>query len=150
MQRNKIYKKSFRQNRAAQYNERRQEKQARLYDSGKSGRRTGKVVLTPCASFRTGISLLWERPRRFALGTRPARCRCRILQSRERRFAFPSGWGRLYCGQAGGYLGGTPLRSATASAFLPTPGTPCACCRRRSRAEPPDADQIIDRYPDGG
>ena len=23
-------------------------------------------------------------------------------------------------------------------------------CRRRSRAEPPDADQIIERYPDGG
>ena len=37
---------------------------------------------------------LW-RPRRFALGTRPARCRRRILESRERRFAFPSGWGRL-------------------------------------------------------
>ena len=24
------------------------------------------------------------------------------------------------------------------------------CCRRRSRAEPPDADRVIDRYPDGG
>ena len=89
MQRNKIYKKSFRQNRAAQYNERRQEKQARLYDSGKSGRRTGKVVLTPCASFRTGISLLWERPRRFALGTRPARCRCRILRAGKTGTVFP-------------------------------------------------------------
>ena len=31
---------------------------------------------------------------------------------------FPPG-GRLYCGQAGEYLSGTPLRSATASAFLP-------------------------------
>ena len=53
-----------------------------------------------------------RRPRRFALGTRPARCRRRILEIRERRFAFPSGWGRLYCGQAGEYLSGTPLRSA--------------------------------------
>ena len=71
------------------------------------------------------------------------------LRSGKGETPFPPG-GRLYCGQAGEYLSGTPLRSATASAFLPTPGTPCACCRRRSRAERPDADRVIDRYPDGG
>ena len=38
-------------------------------------------------------------------------------ESRERRFAFPSGWGRLYCGQAGEYLSGTPLRSAQSLLF---------------------------------
>ena len=92
---------------------------------------------------------LW-RPRRFALGTRPARCRCRILQSRERRFAFPSGWGRLYCGQAGGYLSGTPLRSAQSRFFYRLQALPAVSCRRRSRAEPPDADRVIERYPDGG
>ena len=43
--------------------------------------------------FASGISLLSERPRRFALGTRPARCRRRILGIRERHFAFPSGEG---------------------------------------------------------
>ncbi len=55
----------------------------------------------------SGISP-FGRPRRFALGTRPARCRRRILQIRENRNGFPSG-GRLYCGQAGEYLSGTPL-----------------------------------------
>ena len=35
-------------------------------------------------------------------------------------------------------------------AFLQASGTPCACCRRRSRAEPPDADRVIEKYPDGG
>ena len=58
---------------------------------------------------------LW-RPRRFALGTRPARCRRRILESRENRNGFPSG-GRLYCEQASRYLSGTPLRSAQSRFF---------------------------------
>ena len=35
-------------------------------------------------------------------------------------------------------------------AFLQALGTPCTCCRRRSRAERPDADRVIERYPDGG
>ena len=35
-------------------------------------------------------------------------------------------------------------------AFLQALGTPCACCRRRSRAERLYADQVIERYPDGG
>ena len=38
-------------------------------------------------------------------------------QIRERRTAFPSGWGRLYCGQASEYLSGTPLRSAQSPLF---------------------------------
>ena len=50
------------------------------------------LYLTPCASFLNRGFRLW-RPRRFALGTRPARCRRRILESRERRHAFPSGEG---------------------------------------------------------
>ena len=32
-------------------------------------------------------------------------------------------------------------------AFLQALGTPCACCRRRSRAERPDADQIYRKIP---
>ena len=35
---------------------------------------------------------------------------------RENRNGFPSG-GRLYCGQAGEYLSGTPLRSAQSPLF---------------------------------
>ena len=75
--------------------------------------------------FREPGFRLW-RPRRFALGTRPARCRRRVLRAGKTGTVFPPGGGRLYCGQAGEYLSGTPLRSAQSLLFcrlqaLPAP-----------------------------
>ena len=84
---------------------------------------------------------LW-RPRRFALGTRPARCRRRILESRERRFAFPSGWETLL--ETGMVIQERHTAPVGAKpAFLQALGTSCACCRRRSRAERPDANHLM-------
>ena len=78
-----------------------------------------------------------------------------IFQSRKRIRAgkgvspFPPGGGALMeTGKVVQERHTAPVGAKPA--FLRALGTPCACCRRRSRAEPPDADQIIDRYPDGG
>ena len=96
-----------------------------------------------------GISLLSERPRRFALGTRPARCWRRVRDpGKPERFSLRAGEAPVETGKVVQERHTAPVGAEPA--FLQAPGTPCACCRRRSRSEPPDADRVIDRYSYGG